>query len=1151
MSLTPKEHFLGVIQVPKQSPTDIRVPTAEEEALDSQLIIRNLSLIKKNGWLSVPNLSVSGKNVTVEGDFSSAIYPKPVTISTSIAIPPLSDSITTTQRYDNLYLIVLDVEMGEAGDPELGQFSFQYKQIGNTTVQTATKENTRRHAAVYGLLLSQSSTITVESFWNTLTTSGNDRTITITNTTSTGFPFGNYRFYATDPNLTAGVTYKVFPDMVEVVPIARIRRLQEANENGYLWGAGGEGDFILDYHLEPIFSLLPNNDLEDQLRRRLYGIFQGLPGYKSCYKRAVVNLIAGSVIGSEHPGEGGVATNGSVLLANDQRYSFTNEKRLHDLAIQRVQVANDGNGVGVVTATLNTNVPNGTVFSENKDDHKVFDLNGIEQTAYGTFINLGSSTSLSWFAGPNSSLRPNDYAIIVPGIIYPAGSGFAYNFTEVEKVWLNQVQLDSANIRQGQFNDLIAYEAPVNGNYIVVTGSERSAIHYIYKKITVTSSATGVLTVPNTERGCFAFIQGVSGRINSPIKTGLGANTSYNCLVYYPPRFNEKWQFQIKLNDYEGIGKSQATFLQGSEIVSSPLFFVHSLGGGNSVYQGEGRVRFSNIGGFTPSNSSEAATPHYELNSPVHLAGDSYPGPITFQEQDILPGKTLTMPTPGIVLQTETGTTIHDRSMRVRLLDEAGQVIGCRTPNFAGANYRYQFVIGMVVQKEESRKLLVVTYNGRATQSLKFDTDQGAAIDLFELNTGFKETIELTGLTSFTSNPLLYPSDYPQSSLSSALELAVSQLQVDTRQSAIKQKMSLYKTGQMTIHNQNAETIAKFYRMPLNMVGKKIKSNTMKGTVAYWVGGQDGLNQNPQTYSLRCSVIDRLVMLGDVVSRAGSRLSEERQWPSCVGNKVSFWTVGGWNDSPSGLSKTIDRTDFINESTRRISQQLTRYLYRSIGCGTKYSGYHFGGDEGGWTGQRYTNKIEKIDFIDQSTNTTSTTLAQAKVTGQTTAGNKVAAYIFGGESANVIKNIIEKFSFNGETINTLGVSLIRATANYGAFGNSNNIYIIGGNGQYNWWVLDATSLGIQKFSLLTETISNIGISIAPLNGIGKVGLGATGSNKHGYSAGSWFNPWPYSSKVVDKLSPLDSNEVYRRLGVSLVYNHCEVPAISDYAEGHS
>jgi len=741
-----KSHTLQIKPIPPASPTKPSVPLAEEFDLNSRATIRMFQLARENGWETQPKAEVVEGKLKITGNAIARSHPtESIPINATISIPPLDNPTAIIKRDDYLSLVVIGAEVGVAQDASIGK-SFRYRdpQTRQIAIAPPGTENSREYRSFWLLALSGQPLTPEDILGSTSLEASGDRRVAIVNNFDTGFLIApGLRYWAADPNWASGLAYTVLPESIEVLPICTIKRIQNFSEDGFTQGFGGEAPLTNDL-IATLASSKPG-DLRAEVERRVREICAGIPGRGKTNKRIILNLSAGQAGGN--PGRAGVAAaspNGSYCMGNDQRVSFTNEHITQTLGVQIVVASNDGSGKARLAVGLNTNAPLGSIFSADRTQHRIYSTDGVEQSSLGSFSNLGGSGSLQWVAGENSSIRPGSTAFFVPAIIYPSGSGFSVPFSLAEVAWYGQSSVTAAlspeNIRFGMINDPNAFEAPAKGEpYLVVYGSERMALHYIYKLVNVTADPNGVVTIPLSERGCFAYIQGVTrldaaGKsipIDAPVYKGVPAGKTVQALVYYPPRSQETWQLQLKYAEYQGVGASDPTFLNGATIVSPVQQFLHTQGGGLSVHVADSALRASCVAAHLPRVDSN--TQSYEFNAPIQLPGEAYNGPITFRgDVPLLAARNLAFPSPGQVLEARPVSGTRERSLNVALYSH-GHPLGFRAPVLASRS-PYQVFVAFAVKKGNVTRLLVITHNcrGAVGEDVALDASKESAIDIFE-----------------------------------------------------------------------------------------------------------------------------------------------------------------------------------------------------------------------------------------------------------------------------------------------------------------------------------------------------------------------------------------------------------------------------------
>ena len=731
---------LAVLQQSPPNQASPTVPLPEEFALDSRTSVALVERSRREkGWITLPEITVTPPrtlNISAGELLAPAYSTYQLPVSGVLQIPALSGTTGVVSQIQKLYVVVLALEVGGEQDPVLAQVSFKYRQEqpdGTVQILDTTKENTRRMRSAWVWVLSPDADLTANNFIDALT-EGNDgfKYLSISDKTSSGFNIGGLRCWATDGGLVDGKTYKVFPNILNIFPLCEVTRRQNYPNRGYIWGDSGEEPFQADFVLSMIQPQMANLSPSDLATKRLQEIISGKPGLRRTFTKAVQNFVAGQVSGNPgRPGEATASPNGSVALATSQRVSFVNQYWTQDVGCDIITATNDGSGNALVPISLIGGTP-GTTFHPSRDRHRIFKGDGTEQGALGSYLNLGGTGSLTWIAAANSTISSGETVYAVPAIQWAAGGGFGIPFDEITGAWVSGAAIHSNNIREAATDDLDSYEAPANGeDFIVIAGRERAGIHYIYKRVVVTADGAGVIAIPGSERGCFAFVDGVMGdnpddpyRIDKPVLGGLTAGVTYNTLVYYPPRSSEQWQFELKYPSYQGT--SESSFLDGAVITSNPLGYIHTQGGGLSVFQGDSAIALLPVAMYLPW--LVAGTPSYEFDAPAQLNGESYPGPLTFRSYSFLPGAGLAMVSPGQTLSFEAEGLSQPHSIGGRL-KVGDRQLGFKAPRLNN-DAKYQAVLVFTVEKSQQKRLVVITVNTTGGD-IEVDSTQNCAFDTF------------------------------------------------------------------------------------------------------------------------------------------------------------------------------------------------------------------------------------------------------------------------------------------------------------------------------------------------------------------------------------------------------------------------------------
>lgn len=725
---------LALRTIAPQNQTDPRVPLAEGFEAWAEMMLHLFQETNRAsggglGWTSPPQFEVvGGRTLSISGSARLPSFRGEIRLeSTTLTVPPLANTSSTIMQEDVLYLVGFTCEVGAEQDPVLGQVSFQYRDPETEQIVTIAKENEQRFRSFWGIFRGGGE-FDRDLFASSLVESADGKKIiNIANVSAQGFPFAEGNLYALDANWVATKSYAVLPELLTWMPICTIVRKQNITERGYTWGFNGEEAFSTEYSVARVSRQLEiRSDPRSRIETRIQEILLGIPGTGTTYSRTVQNLIAGVATVPGVPGESSGAPNGSVNLANGQRISFTNQGIKSNLAIVAQAAGNDGGGNAVCTFTLG-NAPTGTRFSEKASDHKIFNAQGKDVSARGRWANLGLSGTLIWTAEDNPDIIPGAIAHFQATIVYPPGSGFGVPFENLEKCWFNGQEIPAEDIRVAHSTDLDAYEDPAgNAAKIVVVGAERAALHYIYSKISVVSDASGVVTVPSAERGCFAFVRGVDGRLDTPIVTGLQPNQTYDALIYYPPRTDEVWQLQFKYCPYQGVRNLGG--ITGLHIIAPPISAIHSQGGGSSAFFG-GRFRYVPVGMHLPAIAGGVQS--YALNTPVAFEGENFSEPVSMRSAIPIPSRDAAPGQVGLRIDLEPAAIAVARGAAFRAT-AGGAPLGCQIPPLA-TGLPYQFVLAIPVADDRGREYVLIATKNAAGGSMVLDPTKGTALDLFRI----------------------------------------------------------------------------------------------------------------------------------------------------------------------------------------------------------------------------------------------------------------------------------------------------------------------------------------------------------------------------------------------------------------------------------
>lgn len=242
------------------------------------------------------------------------------------------------------------------------------------------------------------------------------------------------------------------------------------------------------------------------------------------------------------------------------------------------------------------------------------------------------------------------------------------------------------------------------------------ALRWLYRKYTANTDSGGVLRMPATARGVIAWVNGVAGRQNKAVVTGLSANATYDFLCYYPPTAEDQWQVQLRFAPYAGT--KDLAYLDGARVATETIAFAHTLGGGTTfdppsrpLAAGELADRW--ITGQLPRNLGGAAVRDFTLDGAINLGG-LYSRAAPFQRiPPLSAGASLAGLTPGQVLSAQATVDAYPESLGVTL-SAGGVPAGVFKPPLLVNQVAYQLVVACGVEKDGDRRVLVMTFNGGA-----------------------------------------------------------------------------------------------------------------------------------------------------------------------------------------------------------------------------------------------------------------------------------------------------------------------------------------------------------------------------------------------------------------------------------------------------
>ena len=392
-----------------------------------------------------------------------------------------------------------------------------------------------------------------------------------------------------------------------------------------------------------------------------------------------------------------------------------------------------------------------------------------------------------------------------------------------------------------------------------------------------------------------------------------------------------------------------------------------------------------------------------------------------------------------------------------------------------------------------------------------------------------------------TSNPTLFPSDFPtellgNSSDSFSLENAVTTLQIQARDTAVKEALSRKIAGQNSISNQNRAIGAITTLMPLSYVGAVVQPIPFLGTVGFFGGGRGHGSTFISIY--------RILFSNEVFLKHGVRLTSGRTYCGTVGDARSGYFCGGTGGD--GVL-TIDQFFYLREAISRIGALLpTARFGQSGGKGDRVKGFLTGGSTLNF------NAVRRGDRLTYASNTI-VGLGNFLSSPRFSAHNGISSRTFGYDCGGLSQTLwvsppiftVERISYLAETSASIATVLPHAHVVHGTASYDVKGYLAAGNtnqpASWNWYTNDITA-----FTFSGETAALISAKLPD----GKVCMDGTGSSIAAYfCGGDTVSSNGKGTQSADKLT--FSTETCVRMGSQLSDPLADQGAVSNYGSGFS
>ena len=300
-----------------------------------------------------------------------------------------------------------------------------------------------------------------------------------------------------------------------------------------------------------------------------------------------------------------------------------------------------------------------------------------------------------------------------------------------------------------------------------------------------------------------------------------------------------------------------------------------------------------------------------------------------------------------------------------------------------------------------------------------------------------------------------------------------------------------------------------------NINDNNFESWPESATYGYFGGGAyPPLNPN---YDV---TIDRIDFSNETTSAPGYNLTQGRIAIAAVSSSSYGYFGGGFISPPlpSTYSNRIDRIDFSNETTLASGYNLTQGKTSMAATSSNSYGYFGGGAADANPG--FTGTIERIDFSNDTTSPVTDTLSQARSNLAACSSNSYG--YFGGGFFNpppIYVSTIDRIDFSNETTSAPGYNLTQARSFIAAVSSSSYGYFGGGYAPPANIVatIDRIDFSNETTSPVTDTLSQA-----------RYDLAACSSNSYGYFGGGYG---PGYETTVDRID--FSNETTSAPGYNL------------------
>lgn len=405
-------------------------------------------------------------------------------------------------------------------------------------------------------------------------------------------------------------------------------------------------------------------------------------------------------------------------------------------------------------------------------------------------------------------------------------------------------------------------------------------------------------------------------------------------------------------------------------------------------------------------------------------------------------------------------------------------------------------------------------------------------------------------------NLSVYPHDFNLSRIgSSSIDpvdagmKAISTVETNARDTAIRQAQARRMTGQAIIANQAQFIRSSSRLMPLSLIGKPLPSSIpFSGTEACTGGWEGHAQRSTQSLNIFAFSNRKCVDLG-------MKLSEPRLYCATVGDAESGKFIGGYTSNNLWISHSIDKINYIKKTVNRVAAKIDRgSVFLTGGLGDSVKGIAIGGSS------NFSDVSENLcHFYQHATDNLTTynnALGQPKISVHGGLSSKVAGFVWAGaerplhnytKKILIIDQVDYSSGLNRPTISALSVIPPEAHQYHAALSSLAKGYILEGVSDWDSSLPNGSSRATAKTTgfrysgnVLSVLASSLSVPSACITG---AGCSAFGNTFGGYP-GNY-----YGSKRIEELDY--TTEKIMLLDEKLSVEYADQGSVSDYSPGFS